>query len=332
MNGDRVVDGVLEQWGDKLFRRRRGGVADEPSGPLGRRRGGVSGGRSMSAKQVRAGVRSVIRPGSQQVIVKITGGGKGFKAMVAHLRYISRQSKEVAGGRGRTLDIVDEHGQRHEGAGQARRLMEEWRTSGSYIPEQSHRKEAFHIIFSMPRETRPQALQEAVSSTARRLFEGHRYAMVMHLDQGAPHVHVMVRAEGRHGRRLNPRKADLDRWRSTFAVELQARGIDAVATRRATRLQGRLPAPLWEVKAREVGRLRRDRPSEANGPTAIRSRAEALQAWRAVTRALAGSMSESDRLLALETVGFLARQLQGGQGAWEVARGRGGREVGRAHA
>lgn len=332
MNGDRVVDGVLEHWGDKLFRRRRGGEADEPSGPGGRRRSGASGGRSMSAKQVRAGVRSVIRSSSQQVVVKITGGGKGFKAMVAHLRYISRQGKEVAGGRGRTLEVVDELGQRHEGVGQARRLMEEWRTSGSYIPEQSHRKEAFHVIFSMPRETRPQALQEAVSSTARRLFEGHRYAMVMHLDQGAPHVHVMVRAERRDGHRLNPRKADLDRWRTTFAVELQARGIDAVATRRATRLQGRLPAPLWEVKAREVGRLRRDRTVEASGPAAIRSRAEALQAWRAVTGALAGSMSESDRLLALEAVGFLARQMRGGRRAWEVARGRGGREVGRADA
>ena len=128
------------------------------------------------------------------MVVKITGGGKGLKAMAAHARYISRQGKEVAGGAGRTLDVIDERGERHQGAAAIRQLMEVWRTSGAYIHDESHRKEAFHIIFSMPRETRPEALREAVSESAARLFVGHRYAMVMHLDQGAPHVHVMVRA------------------------------------------------------------------------------------------------------------------------------------------
>ena len=85
------------------------------------------------------------------MVVKITGGGKGLKAMAAHARYISRQGKEVAGGAGRTLDVIDERGKRYQGAAAVRQLMEDWRTSGSYIPDESHRKEAFHIIFSMPR-------------------------------------------------------------------------------------------------------------------------------------------------------------------------------------
>ncbi|MBK6639329.1 MAG: hypothetical protein IPG34_17765 [Rhodocyclaceae bacterium] len=85
------------------------------------------------------------------MVIKITGGGKGFKAMAAHARYISRQGKEAAGGPGRTLEVTDELGQRREGTRAVRQLMEDWRTSGSYIPDDSYRKEAFNIIFSMPR-------------------------------------------------------------------------------------------------------------------------------------------------------------------------------------
>jgi len=41
--------------------------------------------------------------------------------------------------------------------------------------------------------------------------------MVLHTHQAKPHVHISVRAEGRDGNRLNPRKDDLHRWRETFA-------------------------------------------------------------------------------------------------------------------
>ena len=41
----------------------------------------------------------------------------------------------------------------------------------------------------------------------------HKYVMVLHDHQANPHVHISVRAESKHGKRLNPRKADLHRWR-----------------------------------------------------------------------------------------------------------------------
>ena len=269
----RVVDQVLSDWGDALFRRRRHSGDDDGSG----RKGGKgarlrTSGQRMSPAAVRAAVRGVIRPGARQVVIKITGGGKGFKAMAAHARYISRQGKEAAGGPGRTLEATDELGQRHEGTRAVRQLMEDWRTSASYIRDDSYRKEAFNIIFSMPKDTRPEALQSAVADTAAQLFEGHRYAMVMHLDQGAPHVHVMVRAERMDGHRLNPRKADLDRWRSTFARQLQARGIDAVATRQVARLRNRVHPAIWEVKAKGEGRLNRDRGSIKTSRAAQKAR------------------------------------------------------------
>src|SRR4029079_13391271 len=84
--------------------------------------------------------------------------------------------------------------------------------------------------------------------------------MVLHDHQANPHVHLSVKAESKHGQRLNPRKADLHRWRETFAERLREWGIDAEATRQASRGEHRNRDELWRIKAREQGQLRKDRP------------------------------------------------------------------------
>lgn len=58
---------------------------------------------------------------------------------------------------------------------------------------------------------------------------------VQHLEDKHPHVHLTVRSLGYNGRRLNPRKADLQIWRERFAGELRLRGIEAEATPRRAR-------------------------------------------------------------------------------------------------
>lgn len=294
------TEGLLVEWGDRLFRRRSGDADDASLRAAGGRRMRAV----MTAAAVREAIREVLRPGARQVVVKITGGGKGAKAMAAHLRYISRQGQDEVGGRGRTLGVVDERGQVHEGADAMKRLVEDWRSSGAWIPDESARREAFHVIFSMPSGTRADALQEAVAAAAARLYDGHRYAMATHLDQGAPHVHVMIRAERRDGVRLNPRKADLDRWRATFARELQARGIDAVASRQPTRGTNRAQAAVWQIRAAQAGRLRRDLGLEKTGEKARATRADALLAWRELAMALAMSAESEDRRLAVEVLGY----------------------------
>jgi len=51
-----------------------------------------------------------------------------------------------------------------------------------------------------------------------------------------PHVHLVVKAEHEYdGSRLNPRKADLQRWRERFAEYLAELGVAATATRREDR-------------------------------------------------------------------------------------------------
>jgi hypothetical protein len=51
-----------------------------------------------------------------------------------------------------------------------------------------------------------------------------------------PHVHLVVKAEHEFaGPRLNPRKADLQRWRERFADYMTELGVAATATRREDR-------------------------------------------------------------------------------------------------
>jgi len=130
--------------------------------------------------------------------------------------------------------------------------------------------------------------------------------MVLHDHQANPHVHISVRAESRLGRRLNPRKADLHRWRETFAEKLRGHGIEAEATRQATRGQSQNYDPLWRVKARENGRLRTSRPSEKSSAAAKASRAQAVEAWMHIGQALARSGDSADRALAGSIATFAA--------------------------
>ena len=65
-----------------------------------------------------------------------------------------------------------------------------------------------------------------------------------------------VRAEGKDGRRLNPRKAVLRRWRESFAERLRERGVEAEASPQIARGGHRRTERLWQRKARDRGRDR----------------------------------------------------------------------------
>ena len=157
----------------------------------------------------------------------------------------------------------------------------------------------------MPRGTDPLIVQKAAREFAQIELADHKYVMVLHDHQANPHVHISVRAESKHGKRLNPRKADLHRWRETFAEKLRGWGVEAEATRQATRGQGRNYEPLWRIKAKEDGRLRTQRLVSKNTPKARLNRAAAAEAWREIARALAASGDTADRDLARGVARFV---------------------------
>jgi hypothetical protein len=197
--------------------------------------------------------------------------------------------------------MEDELGQVERGKQGLHAVAEDWRLGGSRIPDEPSgrgRREAFNIVLGMPRGTDPLTVLRAAREFARTELADHKLVLVLHDHQANPHVHLSVRAESKHGKRLNPRKADLHRWRETFADKLRDWGIDAEATREVTRGASRSHEPLWRVKAQEEGRLRRPRPAMRSGSTAGRSRASAQEAWQTIARALEGSSDVNDRALA----------------------------------
>lgn len=293
------VDGVLHEWGARLFYGKvkpKGGPDESPLKP-------ALQGAQANSKPIRAHIRSVVSPGGKQVMVKITGGGRGMAAIKAHMRYISRQGKDEVGGPGETLELEDENGQVLKGKEAMAELAQDWRVAGTYIHDDSPRKEAFNIILSMPEGTPAEAVLGAARDFARETFEGHKYVFVLHTDTGKPHVHLAVRTERSDGIRLNPRKADLQRWRERYAARLQDRGINALATPARARGATRSSQPTWRTKSAQ--RVRRPKAALRSGPGHDRSRAEALQAWSEIQSALKGSPDAADRELGKEVEQYM---------------------------
>src|SRR6476646_6741345 len=130
MSAPSTVDAVLVQWGDRLFYPSNRIVRSDPTPRL----TALSVGQRAAA--VRARIEGTVRR-APQVMVKVTGGGRGMKAIAAHFRYISKNGR---------LDIEDDQGNVTRGQDSVREVAEDWRVGGSLIEDVSNRREAFNII------------------------------------------------------------------------------------------------------------------------------------------------------------------------------------------
>ncbi|MBJ7483491.1 relaxase/mobilization nuclease domain-containing protein [Brevundimonas sp.] len=178
-----------------------------------------------------------------EVMVKITGRTKDGGHLAAHLAYISRNS---------ALPLEGPDGERLETRETVRSLAADWMAELEADPRR--RKDAsvsLSIVLSMPPGTDPFRMHDASRAFATRTFgETHPYVFAFHTDERHPHVHLTVRTLGHDGRKLNPRKADLEQWRQIFAAVLRDRGVEAEATPRRAR---------GVVRKAEVGAVRRMR-------------------------------------------------------------------------
>ena len=174
----RDIDGVLVQWGDRLFYPGNRMVKRTPEPRL----SGFGWGR---AAIIRERIAATVVRRAMQVMVKVTGGGRGMKAIAAHFRYISKNGR---------LEIEDERGQLGLGKEAVRELVDDWRLGGSLIEDVSDRREAFNIMLSMPRGIDALTVQRAAREFAKAELADHKYVMVLHDHQANPHVHISVRA------------------------------------------------------------------------------------------------------------------------------------------
>jgi hypothetical protein len=272
-----TTDGLLVQWGDRLF---------YPSNRMTASRTPVltEAAIRQRAQALRHRIRATVARRAPQVMVKVTGGGRGMGAIAAHLRYIAKAGR---------LPIEDDRGAVREGKEALRAIADQWRLGGTRIPEVSERREAFNIMLSMPAGTDALALRHAARDFAKAELANHRYVLVQHTHQANPHVHIAVRAEGRDGSRLNPRKEDLRRWRETFAERLRGLGIEAEASSQAVRGSRHHDERVWSQKrmqGRGSAAVDKQKP-----PRMSPSHRRAGEAWVRIAQALAASPEPTDR-------------------------------------
>lgn len=166
-----------------------------------------------------------------EVMVKISGNSKDTSRVKSHISYIARNGK---------VDLEDQDGNKIKGNEELKVLKAQWDSVG--IPSENGKyREAFHIVLSMPPNTDPVGMLKAARNFASEEFNDHKYVMAQHLDEKHPHVHLCVMARDISGKRLNPRKDDLQSWREQFAHKLREQGISANATKRIQRLRYKKP-------------------------------------------------------------------------------------------
>jgi hypothetical protein len=116
------------------------------------------------AAVIRGRIAATVSRRVPQVMVKVTGGGRGMAAIAAHFRYISKNGR---------LDIEDDRGVVSNGKEAVHDLVERWRFGGSFIDEVSPRREAFNIMLSMPQGPDPRIVLQAAREFAQ--VELHRW-------------------------------------------------------------------------------------------------------------------------------------------------------------
>ncbi len=181
----------------------------------------------------KATVRRMLRK-TPEVMVKITSNAKDMKALKRMVDYIARLDSASANSGKEVLEIEDEQGNVFIGPDAREDALSTWQG----IPKSDgSRREAFHIVFTMPEGTPPHPVREAVKELAEVEFQRFQYLFTRHDDTPQPHVHLVVNANPIRGkRRLSPGRKDLQRWRETFAENLRGHGVEANATPRAARL------------------------------------------------------------------------------------------------
>ena len=189
-----------------------------------------------------------------EVMVKVTGRTRDGAHLRAHLDYISRNGQlELEGADGALItsrrDVAD--------------LADEWgATVSGHKPRRKDSPLSHSVILSMPAGTSEIVVRDAARSFAADMFAGrHDYVFTLHTDTPRPHVHLAICSRGHTGERLNPKKADLELWRQTFAQALRDRGVEAEATPRRARGVTRKAerTPLRKI---------RDRQEAGDGPMA----------------------------------------------------------------
>jgi hypothetical protein len=272
-----------------------------------------------AAAAVREHVRGVVRQ-SPQVMVKITGSSSDMKGLARSLDYVARGGKYKKKGE-KELAVENENGDVFVGVDGRELLRREWALGGPPIPENAITagvidgkkppREVLKIIYSMPADVGREAVSAAARAAVAETFKNHQWVIAHHADTDNQHTHVLVKMVDMDGKRMNPRKGDLETWRKVFARELNARGIEAVSTRRRVRMERSkgVKQAVREMRKREIV-PDRDKFMGPSRATLVASQNEQkmLKAYTGIAQALAESKDPQDRQLSQQLQDRLAQQ------------------------
>ena len=311
------VDGMLVDWGAAFFNQGSvdaGSVGEGAKGLLPTKsRRKASGGtltKGQAAEVVRGKLRAVANRSPEVMIKFVAGAPRGMRQIKRALDYISRKG-EIA--------LEEQDGLITQGKDELSRLKDDWQNAGAFIDEDEGKLvQAYHLVLSMPEGTDELGVKRAVRDFAAKELEGHLYVMAQHTFDNDPdpkpskhpHVHVIVKVRSDEGKRLNPRKGDLQRWRETYAEALREHGIDATATRRLQRLKlerGEKQA-VRQIRdsGRKLTRIGKSKIDPERVKHAKRLESQAIAAYRQLCSALSTSDDVEDRRLAVGVMKRLA--------------------------
>ncbi len=266
--------------------------------------------RDVGQRAFRGRAERVIRR-APEVMVKISGFGKGAKHVKAHLDYVGRNSK---------LDLENERGEKISGKQAIRELHKEWMQDRG--KRNARTRDTTNIILSMPPDTNKRRMKKAVRDFSKQQFgDNHQYVWVMHEDEAHPHAHLTVKNLGFDGTRLHVARGDPQKWRELFAAKLREQGIEAEATARAPRgkikkaerqsvhhirKRGEIPkvdrAKVKEAAIEMSGGSKRPRPWEQK---IVERQSLIRKGWLLSAKELASSNDPDDRKLSDEIVTYV---------------------------
>ena len=169
----------------------------------------------------------------------------GMGSIRTHLEYINRNGR---------IALEEGYGDMVSGQHEVRELAQMWRFAGWGIPEKSTRREVFNVMLSMPPGTKRDIVKDAARAFARKEFDWHEYVFAAH-----PHVHVVVLARGRNGRRLNPRRRICNAGGSGSHRNCTIGKLPRHAKRAASRSVTKASAPCTRVSVEKCHTLHRVR-------------------------------------------------------------------------
>lgn len=158
-----------------------------------------------------------------KVVVKITSNSKNANSLKSHIDYISRDGN---------LEIIDSDYIRYNGKDEIKFLKDNFINDGE-IPPKSDKKreyrETFNMVFSM-KELKDYELsnfKDAIFDTMKKNFPNNYFALAMHTDTDNPHCHICLKVKDFNGKRVDIRKAKLNKIKIDFSDELNTRGIES---------------------------------------------------------------------------------------------------------